>query len=258
MPFLQDTAQYIVSQLIEKGGVTRGWLGVEIRPFDNNHAAAVGLDSSDGALVVNVQPDTPAAIAGMESGDIVLKFNNDPVEDARDLTRRVGSVEPGKTVNLLVYRGDRNLNLKVKLGDRKQLDAMTASAAEQESAAEPAEDLASELGVSFKPLTDEDRQSLNIDDTTDGLLITGVLPNSPGADANIVRGMVILEADSQPVRTPADLKDILGEAEKSGKEAILLRVHMGGRKDFRALPIEQGDTEKSAWDDAREKFFKGQ
>ena len=94
-----DTADYIVNQLINKGSVTRGWLGVEIRGIDNSHAAAVGLAQANGALVVNVTKDTPAGKAGIESGDIVFKFDGTEVADARALTRAVGEVPPGETVS---------------------------------------------------------------------------------------------------------------------------------------------------------------
>ncbi|WP_306250951.1 Do family serine endopeptidase [Parvularcula sp. IMCC14364] len=234
-----ETAQFVVSQLIDKGSVTRGWLGVEIRPFDNNHAAAVGLPDAKGALVVNVQDNTPAKNAGMESGDIVLKFDGEEVADARELTRAVGGVEPGQTVDMLVYREGRNRTLKVKLGERDEAALAGVTLPEPEEQQEAEDELAENLGVSFRSLTADDREELNLEPTVAGVVVTNVLPGSLGAEALLTPGTVILEADRRKVTSPADLQKKIENATKSGKEALLLRVHVGGRKDFRALPLEE-------------------
>ncbi len=230
-----DTANYIVRQLIDKGSVTRGWLGVEIREFDNNHAAAVGLGEAKGALVVNVDRDTPAGRAGVESGDIVLEFDGEEVEDARELTRAVGNVKPGETVSHLVYRSGKEQTVRVKLGDREK-GLGTAEAPEEETSAD--EELTETLGVSFRGLDNEIRDELDLDDSVSGVLITAVEPNSLAAEALLVPGMVIIEADYKKVTSPSDLQKKIKNAQKDDKEALLLRVLMGGRKDFRALPLE--------------------
>lgn len=233
-----DTASYIVGQLINNGSVTRGWLGVEIREFDNNHAAAVGLPEAKGALVVNVQDDTPAGRAGIEDGDIVLQFDGEEVEDARELTRAVGGVEPGKTVNLLIYRGGQNKTVRVKLGER---DEQMLAGVMEEPADEPEskDELAEDLGVRFRSLDDDAREELSLDYDVSGVVITAVMPGSLGAEALLAPGMVILEADRKTVTSPADLQKKIKNAIKDGKEALLLRVQVGGRKDFRALPLEK-------------------
>jgi serine protease Do len=229
-----DTASYVVQQLIDRGRVSRGWLGVQIRPFDNTHAAAVGLENSKGALVNDVYPDTPAEKGGMKAGDIVLKIDGKEVEDARALTRAIGAVEPGNTVNLLVYRDGKNQSLRVKLDERDE--AALAGSVEENA---PANDnLTNDLGASFSSLSNNDKAELGLPTETEGVLVSGVLPNSVAADAGLAPGMVILQADSKKVRTPSDLEDLIEDAKESGKEAILLRVQAGESKDFRALSLE--------------------
>ncbi|NHK29594.1 DegQ family serine endoprotease [Parvularcula flava] len=233
-----QTASFVVDQLIEKGTVTRGWLGVEIRPFDNNHAAAVGLDSDDGALVVNVQSGTPAAKAGIESGDIVLDFNGTKVDNARTLTRAVGAVAPGETAKLTVWRNGEQKNLRVKLGERNE-EQLAEADIPSDDGASPTPEITSELGVRFSALTDQARQQYDLPAELRGALVTSVAPNSPAAQAGLQRGMVIYEIDNDAVSSPSDVESKIKSLQDSGKEAVLLRVQAGDRKDFRALPLKK-------------------
>ena len=233
-----QTASYVIDQLIEKGEVTRGWLGVEIRPFDNNHAAAVGLDESRGALVVNVQNGTPAANAGMKSGDIVLTFDGQEIEDARSLTRAVGAVEPGTTARLTVWRDGRERDLRVKLGTRDEERLASNEMSSSSDGAEPGA-ATSELGVRFSSVTDQARQQFDIPAGLNGALVASVAPGSPAAEAGLVRGMVVYEIGEDAVSSPEDVERKIESLKDSDTEAVLLRVQAGERKDFRALRLKK-------------------
>ena len=233
-----STASNVVQQIIENGSVSRGWLGVSIRDVDNNLAMAMDLESTKGALVADVMPDTPAAKAGFRSGDVVLLFDGKEVESARALTRLVGSIEPGESVKVQVARDGALKNFTVKLGERnsdeESADLSGKGAGKQSS-------LLDDLGVRFGALDDEMRERLNIEDDVKGVVVTAIRSGSPADEAGLSRGTIILKADNQAIEQESDLKSIIDKAKEEGREAILLRVQIGERKDFRALPLEKNE-----------------
>ncbi len=233
-----STASNVVQQIIENGSVSRGWLGVSIRDVDNNLAMAMDLDSTKGALVADVMPDTPAAKAGFQSGDVVLLFDGKEVDSARALTRLVGSIEPGENVKVQVARDGKLKNFTVKLGERNMdeegADFSGKGAGKQSS-------LLDELGVRFGALDDEMRERLDIEEDVKGVVVTAVRSGSPADEAGLSRGTIILKADNQTVEQKSDLESIIDKAKGEGREAILLRVQIDNRKDFRALPLENNE-----------------
>ncbi len=110
-----ETVKTVVDQLRKSGSVARGYIGVQIQPVTDDLASGLGLNTAEGALVAQVQPDTPGAKAGLKSGDVVTKLNGEPVKDARDLSRRIGMMKPGTNVTLAVVRDGKTMNLDVKL-----------------------------------------------------------------------------------------------------------------------------------------------
>ena len=97
-----DTVKTVVTQLKDKGEVTRGWIGVQIQPVNADIADSLGLKKAEGALVAEPQSDGPAAKAGIQSGDVITAVNGQPVKDARDLAKRIGGLAPGANVKLTV------------------------------------------------------------------------------------------------------------------------------------------------------------
>lgn len=241
-----DTASNIVRQLIDKGAVSRGWLGVQIRGLSANEAAAFGLESTDGALVVDVQDDTPAKQGGLENGDIVLKFNDEPVADSRDLTRSVGEVEPGKTVRLTVFREGKEKNLRVKLGDREKGLGEAATELGRAPASEGTQAEASvtmSLGLSLAELDADLRRELGLDEDASGVVVQEVLPRSAASEANLRAGTVILEVDNKKIRSVAGFENTVRNLVNKDRQAVILRVQEGERKDFRALPLDGNEAD---------------
>jgi serine protease Do len=106
----------VVSELIERGEVTRGYLGVQIQPVTKEIAEAVGLEEGKGALIAQPQPDSPAAKAGLRSGDIILSMDGVAIEDHRDLSRKVAMIAPGKTVEVTIFRRGEQEVVSVEIG----------------------------------------------------------------------------------------------------------------------------------------------
>lgn len=229
-----DVADGVVRQIISTGSVSRGFLGVSVRDTEPEILAAVGLEDRTGALIANVNPDSPAQKAGLKAGDVVIELEGQKIESSTDLTRKVGSFAPGESVRIKAFRDGRERTFTVKL-DRREAPVLAAmsrgEAPEQES------EVTERLGVSFRTLDDSARRRLGIEEDIDGVLISDVDRDSDAAAAGIRPGMVVMEADNKKVSSPRDIEDAVEAAKKRDRGAILLRVQTRQGLDFRALPI---------------------
>src|SRR6201995_5568952 len=118
------TVKTVINQLKDKGSVSRGWIGVQIQPVTPEIADSLGLKKAAGALVAEPQANGPAAKAGIESGDVITSVNKKPVEDARDLARKIGGMAPGATVKLVLFRSGAEKVVNLTLGQLpNQLEA---------------------------------------------------------------------------------------------------------------------------------------
>jgi serine protease Do len=225
-------AKETVAQLIANGSVTRGWLGVSLQPVTTEMAAALGLKERAGVLVNNVFADTPAEKAGLMDGDIILEVGGENVNSTSELSRRVASFPPGSRLDVKIQRDDRIRDIRVTLGDRPEQPGPEAPppAAVNDS-------LSSDIGLRVEELTDSLRQRFGVPDDIQGVIVTGVRPGSPAAQANLVVGVVISEVDRQTVASPKDLNDKIENAQKSGKDAVFLRLQLGENQVFGALSL---------------------
>ena len=230
-------AKETVAQLIQNGAVTRGWLGVSIQSLTTELAAALGREEISGALVSEVIDGTPAAKAGFQSGDLVLKLNGRDIEDPRDLTRSVSALAPGAKAKVVVLRDGAQKNLTVTLGQRD--DSVTV--ANDNTPQGEGDTLSDGLGVRVAELNATARQQFRIPDDVDGVVVTAVRPGSPADDAGLQPGVVILQADGKLIDSTSALKARIADAEKAGKEAVLLRLQFGQAKQYSALSIPKGE-----------------
>ena len=199
----------VVRDLTAYGAVKRGFLGVEIQDLDHDLAQAMGLSSTHGALVNNVTPDEPAAAAGMQRGDVVVKINDQDVDTSDKLRFLVATNEPGSTVALTVLRGGGAQVINVKLGDR---DALTTASQPLETptsrfsrpnrgGAPGANAVATTgplTGLTLEPVTAALRGQYNLPGNLSGLVVTNVDNNSPYGD-QFATGMVVEEINRQAV-----------------------------------------------------------
>jgi serine protease Do len=228
------TAKETVAQLIKSGSVTRGWLGVAPRDLDDTMAAALGRKSTDGALVNEVVEGTPAARAGVEAGDLIVRVNDRAIKSAIDLTRTISSLPPGAKARVVVIRGGSEKLLNVTLGQR---DADQQAAAEPDKSGKD-DSLATDVGMRVAGISDQVRAQFRIPESITGVVVTAVKPGSAAADAGLQPGVVILSVDGAAVASPAALKAKIAEAKKAGKSAILMRMQLGEAKQFGALALK--------------------
>jgi serine protease Do len=230
-----NLAKYVVGEIESHGSVTWGWLGVAIQNISPAIAKSLGLDPEHpaGALVASVVAGSPAAHAGLKSGDVVVTADGRPIHSAHDLPRLVAETPVGKTLDLTVERDGKSQSIAATIGEMPAKLASTAASQPQPKAAE-----SSALGMELAPLGPELRRQLKIASDVDGVAVTRVAANSPVASMGLQAGDVIQSVDQKPVTTPQQAAAALNEAAKSGN--ILLLINRHGASEFVGLSVEGG------------------
>ncbi len=217
-----DVAMNIEQQLLTQGKVSRGKLGVVIQEVNQGLADSFGLDKPQGALVASVESGSPAAKAGIETGDVILKFNGKSVERSVELPAWVAAMKPGSEIHLEVWRKGQSRKISVKTGEFE--NATLAKAGDASGAS------GGKLGLAVRPLTPQERRQGEADQ---GLLVEEVA-SGPAARAGIRPGDVIVSINGQPVDSLDRLRSQLDHA---GKNVALL-VQRGDQRLF--VPINLG------------------
>ncbi len=206
-----DLAKDIMDQLKEHGHVIRGWLGVEIQEVTPDLAQSFSLAKPEGALVASVVEDGPAAKAGVKRGDIILKFNGRPVPDEHHLPEMVAQTPINGTVPLEILRDGKKMTLDVKIGELKETKLASAKSEESNN----------NWGLQVQALTPEIAQQLNLK-LSKGVVVRGVTPDTPGADAGIQPGDVVLEVNHRKIDSVDEFLSEAKSAKSSNKPALLL------------------------------------
>ncbi len=228
-----DLAVPILDQLKKHGRTMRGWLGVQIKEVDEDLVKALGLKSRNGAVVVNVVPGGPAAQAGLQSGDVIVKFDGKDVPNDRRLPQLVAATEVGKSVDLLLVRKGSEMTLKVTLGE---LEKASDTKPDTDKDKAPPVAGAPLLGMKLSEVNAELRQRYNLRDG-EGVVVTEVDPKSQAAEKGVKAGDVIVEMDLNKVTKPDELAALLKKAEEGRKTSVLLLVARGEDRRFVALRI---------------------
>lgn len=232
------TASQVVDQLRQFGEVRRGWLGVRIQNVDEATAEALGLKGgAKGALVAGVDEKGPAKTAGLEVGDVIVKFNGVPVKSSSELPRIVAATPVGKTVDVQIVRKGEEQTKSVLLG-RLEDGERTQVANVKQPEAEPVNRQI--LGLNLSGLSDEARRRYNIKESVrNGVVVTKVDPNSTAADKRIQPGEVIVEVGQEAVSNPADVTKRIEALKKEGRKSVLLLVaSASGDVRFVAIGLE--------------------
>ncbi|MFA7165787.1 MAG: Do family serine endopeptidase [Desulfoplanes sp.] len=224
-------ANDVIEQLKEYKKVKRGLLGVMVQAMDDNTAKALGLGVNRGALVASTTPGGPADRAGIKAGDIILAADGEAIDDYSDLTRKIGRLTPGAKVSLTLWRKGKRILLTASLDER----SAEGLASEESDTSGGQENGALFLGMSMRAPHQDELEILGLQDIR-GLLVVGMERDSLAAEAGIVPGDLILEANQEPVNSLNDFKKIVKKAKKNG--VVLLFVKRKGQNLFRSIPLD--------------------
>ncbi|TBW57859.1 DegQ family serine endoprotease [Marinobacter halodurans] len=222
-----DVAMNVFHQIKDQGFVSRGWLGVLIQEVNRDLAESFGLKRPRGALVAEVLPDSPAEAAGLQPGDIILKYNGEQINLSSDLPPMVGRTKINETAELTVLRNGEEKELDVTIG--KLPEDRQASASEEPSPSVSG----GPLGVSVANLTAEQRQQMGI---KDGVLVQNV-GSGPALDAGIRPNDVIRKLNNETVSSVDDFRRIAGNLPKG--KAIPVLVMREGQSTFLVIKTEK-------------------
>ena len=233
-----DTVSAVIDQLKQFGQVRRGWLGVKIQTVTDDIAETLGVPENSGALISTVTPDSPAAKAGLEAGDVILKFDGKDVSTMRGLPKIVAQAPIGKSVDVDLLRKGQHKTLQVTVGrleDEEDNDDQGNKAPEDKDNGPSGTAV---IGLKLSALSDELRKKYGLDDKIKGVVVEDVDPQSPAAQKGIKPGDVIVEAAQDAVSQPDDVAKSIEKIKKSGRKAVLFRVEDGkGDLRFVAVPI---------------------
>jgi serine protease Do len=231
------TVQAVVNQLQQFGEIRRGWLGVKIQQVTDEIAESLSLKPTRGALVAGIDDKGPAKPAGIEAGDVIVKFDGKDIKEMRDLPRIVADTPVGKEVEVVVVRKGKEEKRTVKLGQLEDAEKPVKASAKSP----PPEDksvVQKTLGLQLSGMTDDLRKKFKIKDTVRGVVVTEVEAASVAADKRLVPGSVIVAIEQEQVSDPADVTRRVDSLKKAGKKtALLLVATPEGDMLFVALPI---------------------
>ena len=212
-----NMSKRIMSDLIDKGYVTRSWLGVYIQPLDADAAKALEMESRDGALITQVVEDSPAELAGIEEGDVIVKFDNKKISDPSNLRNIVSLMPPGSKSDIVIFRNGNKKILKVilqELKDGKQVAVKTSSNT-------------SILGLELKEINSALIQKYNLKEGDGKIIVVAVEPGSEAADKGLVEGDVIKRVGTQQVRSLKEFKKKEKASRVRGSLLLLVKKNDG-------------------------------
>ena len=227
-----ELAKPVIDSLRRGQRPQRGYLGVGLQPLDENIAESLGLPKDRGEIVRSVQPNEPAARAGLQQGDVIVRVNGRDVNPDQTVSYLVANTPVGSRIPLEIIRGGKRQTLTVAVGQRpteeelaKQLGGDSDQGTGQDNA--PVTPGSSALGLSLQPLNAQIARALNLPANARGVVVTAVDPNSDASDKGIQRGDLILSVNQQQVTAPAQVQLAVEAARRAGRTNVLLLVKRG-------------------------------
>ncbi len=215
-----NLAKWVADQLIEKGRVVRGWLGVVIQDVTPEMAESLGV--KEGVIIAQIVPGSPADKVGLKIGDIVVEADGQKISEVRELQFKIMKTQPGKEVNLKVIREGKELSLKVRVGEMPEERQVGEGERDQ-----------SQLGLLLRNLSPEEERRLGVK----GVLVVGVAPGSLAEQSGIVVGDIILRVGNRPVASVDEFQTTIDALRRAGKDNALLLIRRRGTNLFIVLRL---------------------
>ena len=218
-----------IDALMRNGKVSHGYMGIGISDVTPENSKFFDLAKSEGALVTQVEPDSPAAKAGLKNGDVIVGLDGKPVSDSGELQVQVGQKQPGTTIHLDIMRNGKSETVPVMLEAMGSRDKVASNTSET---GKP------RWGLALEDLSSDARQQLQAPSEIRGAVVENVEPGSSAENAGLQRGDVILEVNRKPVQSASDVQKALGSIPK-GQDVLVLVWSQGGNT-YRVLYPTQG------------------
>tara|TARA_B110000914_G_scaffold226487_1_gene252012 strand:- start:8514 stop:9896 length:1383 start_codon:yes stop_codon:yes gene_type:complete len=212
-----NMSKRIMSDLIDKGYVTRSWLGVYIQPLDADAAKALEMESRDGALITQVVADSPAELAGVEEGDVIVKFDNKNISDPSNLRNIVSLMPPGSKSDVVVFRN----------GSKKVLNVILQELKDGKQVAVKISSNTSVLGLELKEINSDLIQKYNLAEDDGKIIVVAVESGSEAAEKGLVEGDVIKRVGTQQVRSLKEFKKKEKASRSRGSLLLLVKKNDG-------------------------------
>ncbi len=222
-----DIASKVVAQLRDHGSVARGWLGVQMQEITPALAKAMGRSDHDGVLIDKVEPDSPAAKADLQQGDVIGAVDGNAVKGSRELAMTVATLQEGTTAKLTIWRDGKERTVDVKIGAQP---SDKIASADGETPDGP-------VGLSLGALSQDSRAQYGLDDKAKGVVVEDVKPDSHAAESGLQAGDVIVKIGGDPVLSPSEAASRIHMAEHAKKDAIPLLVLRDGSTYYLALQL---------------------
>ncbi|HWN50578.1 MAG TPA: Do family serine endopeptidase [Xanthobacteraceae bacterium] len=233
------TAVAVIDQLRQYGETRRGWLGVRIQQVTDDIADSLNIKPARGALVAGIDEKGPAKPAGIEAGDVIIKFDGKDIKEMKDLPRIVADTPVGKDVDVTIVRKGKEESRVVKLGRLEDGEKQAALTPNKDAAPQEKTVVQKTLGLNLANMSDDLRKRYKIKDTVKGVVITGVEAQSPAADKRLNAGDVVVEVSQEAVSDTDALQKRVDQLKKDGrKSALLLVANADGELRFVALSLQ--------------------
>jgi serine protease Do len=223
-----NDVQYVVDQIRRYGRLRQGWIGIRAQDITPNIADALGLHAAYGAILIGVDPDSPAAHSGLQTGDVIVKFGGQLPKDARALARLIAATPTGDAVLMLIWRAGQQQIVTVTVAEWPQPSAASAGSAKPAQAVRTD---TPDLGLQTSLITEAARAKYKLAAEQAGVLVTAVAPGSAADESGLNAGDVILRVQQTAVATPTDVLTLFDtvRAEKRHHVVLLVQGHDGLR-----------------------------
>jgi serine protease Do len=222
-----NMAKEISESLIQHGKVVRGYMGVNIQDITPDMVKNLKLkEQTKGAIVTDVVSGGPAEKAGVQQGDIIVKFDGNTVESSSQLRNLVAQTDPGSTVKVMLLRNSKEMELTLEVGDLTK--------AQKEAQVEVGDQL---LGVSVQAVTPQIAKEMGLNKAA-GVIITGVAPGSPAQQVGLTKGDIIYRVGNSEVNDPKEFSRLISQAAKEGGALLLVRDAQSGNMGYITVPLK--------------------
>jgi serine protease Do len=216
-----NSAHFVFDQLQTYGWLRPGWIGAGLSTFTSDLAEALGLRHADGAIVSTLTPGGPAEAAGLQVGDVILRYGDKDVADGRAVLRLIATTTD-ETVPITILRGDQELVVPVKAIEWPRQDYEAQNRLTDPG--QPAWQVPADLGISLTAIDDEARMKYGLAKGQGGLVVTGVLGGSEAAFRGFSPGDVLLRVQNTPLQTPSDAQRAIDQARADKRKNLALLI----------------------------------